>query len=103
MLNNISAKAQNEKNGVFKMGVILFAIFTAMEIALTVLSFTKYRSLWHRNRLFFCAAEFMLMLFVMLLPVTGQKWRFTGCLIILGMRLAISCVAYLIKRSRIKK
>lgn len=85
------------------MGVILFAVFTVMEIALTVLSFAKYRSLWHRNRFFFCAAEFVLMLFVMLLPVTGQKWRFTGCLVILGMRLAISCVAYLIKRSRIKK
>lgn len=81
------------------MGVVLFAVFTVMEIALTVLSFTKYRSLWHRNRVFFCAAEFVLMLFVTLLPVTGQKWRFTGCLVIFGVRLAISCVAYLIKRS----
>ncbi|MCM1128132.1 MAG: hypothetical protein NC429_16890 [Lachnospiraceae bacterium] len=81
------------------MGIILFAVFAVMEIALTVLSFTKYRSLWHRNRLFFRAAEFVLMLLVMLLPVTGQKWRFTGCLIILGIRLAISCIAYLIKRS----
>ncbi|MCM1247735.1 MAG: hypothetical protein NC251_04820 [Lachnoclostridium sp.] len=85
------------------MGVILFAVFTVMEIALTVLSFTKYRSLWHRNRLFFCAAEFVLMLLVMLLPVTGQKWRFTGCLIILGIRLAIFCLTYLIKRGSIKK
>ena len=85
------------------MGFILFAVFTVMEIAFTVLSFTKYRSLWYRNSLFFCAAEFVLMLFVMLLPVTGQKWRFTGCLVILGMRLVISCVAYLIKRSRNKK
>ncbi|MCM1274288.1 MAG: hypothetical protein NC299_02840 [Lachnospiraceae bacterium] len=67
-----------------------------MEIALTVLSLTKYRSLWHRNRLFFRIAEFALMLLVMLLPVTGTKWRFTGCLIILGIRLAISCIAYLI-------
>ena len=85
------------------MGVILFAVFTAMEILLTVLSCTKYRNLWYRNRIFFCGAEFILMLLVMLLPVTGQKWRFTGCFVILGIRLAISCIAYLIKRSSTTK
>ncbi|MCM1212457.1 MAG: hypothetical protein NC318_12735 [Blautia sp.] len=85
------------------MGVILFAVFAVMEIALTALSFTKYRSLWRRNRLLFCAAEFVLMLLVMLLPITGQKWRFTGCLVILTIRLAISCIAYLIKRSSTQK
>ncbi|MCM1282079.1 MAG: hypothetical protein NC242_00380 [Roseburia sp.] len=85
------------------MGVILFAVFTVMEIALTVLSFTKYKDLRRRNRLFFCAAEFVFMLLVMLLPVTGQKWRFTGCLVILGIRLAISCLAYFIKRGSTTK
>ncbi|MCM1127406.1 MAG: hypothetical protein NC429_13160 [Lachnospiraceae bacterium] len=87
------------------MGVILFAVFTVMEIALTVLSLTKYKSLWRRNRLLFCAAEFVLMLLVMLLPmtITGQKWRFTGCLVILGIRLAISCLVYLIKRGSTHK
>ncbi|MCM1157007.1 MAG: hypothetical protein NC300_00810 [Bacteroidales bacterium] len=85
------------------MGVILFAVFTVMEIVFTVLSLTKYKSLWHRNRIFFSGAEFVLMLLVMLLPVTGQKWRFTGCLVILGIRLAISCIAYLIKRSSTQK
>lgn len=80
------------------MGIILFAVFTVMEIALTAFSLTKYRNLWRRNRIFFSGAEFILMLLVMLLPVTGQKWRFTGCLVILGIRLAISCIAYLIKR-----
>ncbi|MCM1387422.1 MAG: hypothetical protein NC231_08850 [Bacillus sp. (in: Bacteria)] len=85
------------------MGIILFAVFTVMEIALTALSFTKYRSLWHRNRLFFCIAEFVFMLLVMLLPVTGTKWRFTGCLVILGIRLAIFCITYLIKLVRNKK
>ena len=85
------------------MGVILFAVFTAMEILLTVLSCAKYKSLWYRNRMFFCGAEFILMLLVMLLPATGQKWRFTGCLVILGIRLAISCIAYLIKRSSATK
>ncbi|MCM1538063.1 MAG: hypothetical protein NC254_06665 [bacterium] len=86
-----------------KMGMILFAVFTVMEIAFTVLGFTKYRSLWRRNRLLFNGAEFVLVLLVMLLPVTGQKWRFTGCLIILGIRLAVSGIAYLIKRGNIKK
>ncbi len=85
------------------MGVILFAVFTAMEILLTVLSCAKYKSLWYRNRMFFCGAEFILMLLVMLLPTTGQKWRFTGCLVILGIRLAISCIIYLIKHSSTTK
>ncbi|MCM1266449.1 MAG: hypothetical protein NC302_00980 [Bacteroidales bacterium] len=81
------------------MGVLLFVIFTLLEIALAVLSLSKYRSLWYRNRFFFRAAEFVLMLLVMLLPmtVTGQKWRFTGCLVIIGIRLAIACIVYLIR------
>ncbi|MCM1263668.1 MAG: hypothetical protein NC313_13220 [Butyrivibrio sp.] len=87
------------------MGIILFALFAVMEIALTALSLTKYRSLWHRNRFLFCAAEFALMLLVMFLPitVTGQKWRFTGCLVILAIRLAIFCITYLIRLVRTKK
>lgn len=85
------------------MGVILFAVFTVMEILLAVLSCTKYRNLWYRNRTFFRGAEFILMLLVKLLPATGQNWRFTGCLIILGIRLAISGITYLIKRGTAKE
>ncbi len=85
------------------MGVILFAIFTVMEILLAVLSCTKYRSLWYRNRMFFRGAELILMLLIMFLPVTRQKWRFTGCLIILGVRLAISGIVYLVKHSNATK
>lgn len=81
------------------MGILLFLIFIVMEISLTVLSCTKYRSLWYRNRIFFCGVEFILMLILMLLPIIGQKWRFTVCLLILGIRLAVSSIAYLIKRS----
>ncbi len=78
------------------MGIILFAIFTAIEITLTVLSFTKFRSLWYRNRMLFRGVEFILLLLLMLLPITGQKWRFTGCFVILGIRLASSGIAYFI-------
>ena len=85
------------------MGIILFVLFTAMEILLTVLSCTKYRSLWYRNRVFFCGAELILVLLVMLLPVTGQKWRFTGCLVILGIRLVLSGIVYLVKHSNATK
>ncbi|MDE5754917.1 MAG: hypothetical protein K2H89_10315 [Oscillospiraceae bacterium] len=85
------------------MGVILFVVFTAMEILLTMLSCTKYRSLWYRNRMFFCGAELILVLLVMLLPATGQKWRFTGCLVILGIRLVLSGIVYLVKHSNATK
>lgn len=80
------------------MGVVLFAVFAAIEILLTVLSCTKYRSLWYRNRALFSGAELILLLLVILLPVTGQKWRFTGCVIILGIRLVVSGIVYLVKR-----
>ena len=80
------------------MGVVLFAVFAAIEILLTVLSCTKYRSLWYRNRVLFCGAELILLQLTILLPVTGQKWRFTGCVIILGIRLVVSGITYLIKR-----
>ncbi|MDE5576435.1 MAG: hypothetical protein K2J11_03500, partial [Oscillospiraceae bacterium] len=80
------------------MGVVLFAVFAAIEILLTVLSCTKYRSLWYRNRALFSGAELILLLLTILLPVTGQKWRFTGCAIILGIRLVVSGITYLIKR-----
>lgn len=79
------------------MGVVLFAVFAAIEILLTMLSCTKYRSLWYRNRALFCGAELILLLLIILLPVTGQKWRFTGCVIILGIRLVVSGITYFIK------
>ncbi|MDE5768760.1 MAG: hypothetical protein K2H82_05175, partial [Oscillospiraceae bacterium] len=85
------------------MGVILLAIFAVMEILLTVLSCIKYRSLWYRNRMFFCGAELILLLLVIFLPVTGQKWRFTGCLVILGIRLVLSGIIYLVKHSNATK
>ena len=91
-------KIQNEINGAFKMGVVLFAVFAAIEILLTVLSCTKYRSLWYRNRVLFSGAELILLLLTILLPVTGQKWRFTDCVIILGIRLVVSGITYLVKR-----
>lgn len=80
------------------MGVTLFAAFAAMEILLAVLSCTKYRSLWYRNRALFSGAELILLLLAILLPVTGQNWRFTGCVVILGIRLVVSGITYLIKR-----
>lgn len=82
------------------MGFALLAVFTIAEVLLTVLSLTKYRSIWHKNRAIFCGAELALLLLVILLPVTGQKWRFTGCAIILGIRFLISGIVFLAKRKR---
>lgn len=82
------------------MGFVLLAVFVIAEIALTVLSLTKYRSIRHKNRAIFSGAELALLLLVVLLPVTGQKWRFTGCAIILGIRFLISGIVFLAKRKR---
>lgn len=82
------------------MGFVLLAVFVIAEIALTVLSLTKFRSIRHKNRAIFSGAELALLLLVVLLPVTAQKWRFTGCAIILGIRFLIFGIVFLAKRKR---
>lgn len=82
------------------MGIILFALFTAMETALTVLTITKFRRLWNRNKTFLCALELIITVLVILLPVTGMKWRFAGCIVILAVRFIVSGIIYLIRRRK---
>lgn len=79
------------------MGFVMLAVFTIAEILLTVLSCTKFRSIWHKNRMIFTAGELALLLLVILLS-KGQPWRFTGCAVVLGIRLVISVIVFLAKR-----
>lgn len=81
------------------MGFVMLAVFTIAEILLTVLSCTKFRSIWHKNRMIFTAGEYALLLLVIFLPM-GQPWRFAGCSIVLGIRLVISVIVFLVKRKR---
>ncbi|MDE6732424.1 MAG: hypothetical protein K2J77_06055 [Oscillospiraceae bacterium] len=81
------------------MGFVMLAVFTIAEILLTVLTCTKFRSIRHKNRMIFTAGELALLMLVIFLPM-GQSWRFTGCVIVLGIRLVISVIVFLVKRKR---
>lgn len=62
------------------MGIIFFILFTLAEIALVVLTFTKFRKkvTWRRNRAIIRTAEVGLLLGMILIPTVNMKWRFFG-------------------------
>lgn len=80
------------------MGTLLLILFSVMEIGLAVLSCTKYRERLSRskNKLIVRGTETVLLLIVLLIPA-GQKWRFTVCLVILGIRLVFSGISFAVK------
>lgn len=82
------------------MGIALFALFSAMEAAFAVLSCVRGKITGRGSRAVFCAAELAAVLVVILLPSTGQKWRFTVCAVIFAVRLAVSGAVWLAKRGR---
>ena len=84
------------------MGIIFFILFTLAEIALVVLTFTKFRekAAWRRNRAIIRAAEVGLLLGMILIPTVNMKWRFFGALIVLAVRLLIAGIVWLVMRKR---
>ena len=84
------------------MGIIFFILFTLAEIALVVLTFTKFRekAAWRRNRAIIRAAEVVLLLGMILIPTVNMKWRFFGALIVLAVRLLISGIVWLVMRKK---
>ena len=84
------------------MGIIFFILFTLAEIALVVLTFTKFRekAAWRRNRAIIRTAEVGLLLGMILIPTVNMKWRFFGALIVLAVRLLIAGIVWLVMRKR---
>ena len=82
------------------MGILFLILFTAAEIALVVLTFTKFRekAAWRKNRAIIRITEVVLMLLIILLPTTHMKWRFLMALIVLLVRLLIAGIVWLVKR-----
>ena len=60
------------------MGLIFLIIFALAEIALVVLTFTRFgeKAAWLKNRAVIRTAEAALMLGIILVPATNLKWRF---------------------------
>lgn len=83
------------------MGLILFLLMTASEIALVVVTCRKTteKKVWRKNRLFVRIAEIVIAIAAILLPF-GQKWRFTGVLVTLAVLAFLVALAILLKRNR---
>ncbi len=86
------------------MGLLFLILFTALEIALVVLTFTKWseKSVFLRNRTAVTAVEFILLLLMVVLPTTYLKWRFTMALVVLGVRFVLAGISFLIKRKKVQ-
>lgn len=84
------------------MGLVFLIVFTLAEIALVVLTFTKFRekAAWRKNRAVIRAAEAVLMLGIILVPAVHMKWRFLGALFVLAVRLLIAGIVWLVMRRR---
>ena len=84
------------------MGPIFLILFAGMEIALMVLTCTKWRekSKFLRNRALVTATEFLFLLLLVLLPTTYMKWRFVGAIVFTFLRFAFAAVNFLVKRKR---
>lgn len=86
------------------MGLLFLILFMALEIALVVLTFTKWseKSAFLRNRTAVTAVEFILLLLMVVLPTTYLKWRFTMALVVLGVRFVLAGISFLVKRKKVQ-
>ena len=84
------------------MSYLFLALFAIAEIALVILTFTKFpeKAAWRKNRAFIRAAETVLLLGMILLPTVHLKWRFLFALIVLIMRLLIAGIVWLVNRKK---
>lgn len=84
------------------MGILFLILFTLAEIALVVLTFTKFRekSAWRKNRMIVRVIEAALLLGIVLLPFTHMKWRFLFALVIVFIRLLLSLIVWLATRKK---
>ena len=84
------------------MGTLFLGLFVAAEIALVVLTCTKFRekAAWLKNRAFIRTAELVLLLGIILVPTTNFKWRFFGALAVIAVRSIFALIMWLAKRKR---
>lgn len=86
------------------MGLLFLILFAVLEIALVVLTFTKWseKSMFLRNRAVVTATEFVLLLLMVVLPTTYMKWRFAMALGVLAARLVFSGISFLVKGKKVQ-
>lgn len=84
------------------MGLFILFIFAITEIALVALTFVKWpeKASFRRNRLIATAAEFLLLVLIMVLPTTYLKWRFAVAMGLVGIRLVIAGIRFFTSKAQ---
>ncbi len=85
------------------MGTTFLILFAAAEIALVVMTFTKFgeKAAWLKNRVIVRAIETALLLGLVLLPVVHLKWRFIAALAVVAIRFIFAGISWLIGHKKI--
>lgn len=86
------------------MGLLFLILFLISEIALTVLTFTKWyeKAKILRNRTIVAAAEFLILLLIVVIPTTYMKWRFACALVMLLVRFVFAGIRFLLKGKKVQ-
>ena len=86
------------------MGLLFLVLFVLSEIALVVLSFTKWseKSKFLKNRVLVTVSELLILLLIVVLPTTYMKWRFVCALVVLAVRCGFSVISYFAKRNKVQ-
>lgn len=86
------------------MGLLFFVLFVVLEIAIVVMSFTKWceKSKFLRNRAVVNAVEFFLLFIMVVLPTTYMKWRFAVALAVLCIRFVFAGISFFVKGKRVR-
>ncbi|MDO4333679.1 MAG: hypothetical protein Q4C58_13475 [Eubacteriales bacterium] len=84
------------------MGFVLLGVFTAIEIALLVITFTKRQEKadWLQNRVICRAAETAVFVLALLLPQVSWDFRFRLCFFILLIRAILALVIWLLRKKK---
>ncbi len=84
------------------MGLTLFIILALAEIALVVLTFTRFgeKAAWRKNRAAVRLGEMVLLLAMLLIPAVHMKWRFFGVLMVVSVRFIFAGIMWLVKRKK---
>ena len=84
------------------MSLTVLGMIAVLEIALIVLTFTKYgeKTSWLKNRTLTTIAESLIILTVIVLPTTHMKWRFGIAMLFLVIRLLFEALRFTITRKK---
>lgn len=84
------------------MGLTFFIVFIIAEIALVVLTFTKFKekASYRKNKALLRLCEALLLIIIAAVPTVYMKWRFAAAIAVLVIRLIVTGLFFLAKRKK---